>query len=1403
MRLLVDDGGSARAVTLSITSEGATVADLAASLGLGTGHALLIDGVRYPSSTDLTEVAFVDGSRIVPAGEPDGVVNDAVAVWVGVVSGPGAGTLFRTHAGCSITIGRAQTNDLTIDNTSVSACHSRLNVARSGQVEVEDLGSRNGTRVDGDPISQPTHLTASQIVRLGSSSIRTVTVDPKERSVGASNGHADDGGHILFNRPPRAPVPEGARPVAVPQVGDTEANPRLAVVSLLAPLVLAGVMVVALGSWRYALFGLFSPLMALGNWFSSRRRVGKERTRAGRREQEEFERFGLELEAAVVAERLRRRDFAPDLIEVRKRIELPTPQLWERRPDATDAFVFRLGVGETLWDVPLVRSGGIDSPGTAEAVSKARRLVDAEILVDLRNGHLGIVGDQSAGTGLLSSAVLQLATHHGPADLQVVVFTSADRVDLWRSTQWLPHSSQLESGAPRVLCGEDAQAFANALLEEVSGEVPPSWLVVLDDATLVRGRGSAIRKLLAERSSVFALVMAATMDELPSSVTVVVDATSSDDGEFTMWSPQLPGHTSSGILDLLSEEDARSLFCSMARFHDPELIADTGALPSQVSGRQVHDEWVDPAAVASKWALGRDARGLATAIGVGPSGRVNLDLVADGPHALVAGTTGSGKSEFLRSLVAGLALENGPDRVVFVLIDYKGGSAFDRCADLPHVVGVVTDLDDHLAQRALQSLEAELHHRERLLRAADVSDVAGYHRAGSPGGQLPRLVVVIDEFATLRAELPEFVASLVSIAQRGRSLGVHLVLATQRPSGAVDANIRANTNLRVALRVQSAADSTDVVDSAVAATIPRGLPGRAFVRRGERDLVAVQTAFLSGPAERGGSPFRIESMLKIDGAIEHDRDPAPPDQGPEVSELDEIVAAVAEAATGLPAPRRPWLDDLPVHVLPEDVAHLADSGQVDRGVVPFLVGDDPNKQRRVLRGWSPSIGHLAVVGVRGSGVSTALMSVVAELGHGLELDTGERSAPWVFVADHAGSALAATQTWPHVGCTLEATDVARHRRLMTVLESEFDRRRRLLPGEVDAEPQIVVVVDGVSGFFETLDAEPGSPMSDLLSRLGRDGPSMRISFVVGAERPGDIPRMMRSQIRDTLVLEQSSLNEFSAVGVSTKNLPRFVPGRGLFGADHMVCQVIDHGSSFDPANVSIEVPPPEIHELPTSLNFDGLSDAVVGDDLAVPIGREVATHAEASLVVRSGDHVLVAGPAGSGRTTTLRSIARKVRDVDTGVVLVGVVPAAGSLKLLDSDVLDAGGSIDEIEHVLRMAMSDERRWIVFVDDADRIDGEGGPLADLARASHPNVTLIVAMRTSAGRSDYGHWTRHIRRSGVGVLLSPDNTLDGELLGVRLPRNQRVEPHPGRGYLVGAQGSTEVHVAECGTNDPNNA
>jgi S-DNA-T family DNA segregation ATPase FtsK/SpoIIIE len=400
--------------------------------------------------------------------------------------------------------------------------------------------------------------------------------------------------------------------------------------------------------------------------------------------------------------------------------------------------------------------------------------------------------------------------------------------------RWLPHcaprgsedcvalvGTDLESASKRVteLVAEVTARLAKAPADAAGGgfggaaaepvadsDLGPKILVVLDGARQLR-RIPGMPQLLAaaKRTGVYAVCIDESARVLPEECAVVLSWDIPGQGGPAMLADQVSVAWADRVARALapvrdvSRDDSASMIPDSARLldliHMPDPSADLVLMAWQKRGRTTK-----------------------VPIGISADGLYILDLSADGPHGLIAGTTGAGKSELLQTIIAVLCVANRPDAMTFVLIDYKGGSAFKDCARLPHTVGMVSDLDGHLTLRALDSLGAELKRREEMLLHAGAKDIEDYWDTRRLRPELnlepmPRLVLIIDEFAAMVAELPDFVHGLIDIARRGRSLGVHLLLATQRPAGVVSADIRANTNLRIALRVTSSDESADVTSS--------------------------------------------------------------------------------------------------------------------------------------------------------------------------------------------------------------------------------------------------------------------------------------------------------------------------------------------------------------------------------------------------------------------------------------------------------------------------------------------------------------------------------------------------------------------------------------------------------------
>lgn len=1112
-----------------------------------------------------------------------------------------------------------------------------------------------------------------------------------------------------FNRPPRSPLPPVPAEVVPPRRPDPPpARVPINVASVLAPLAIAAAMVLVVRNAALALFAVLSPVVLIANAWENRHRSRREVRRGERRWAAELARFETDVEAAAEAARERLGAICPDLAEVARRAARTSPALWQRRPREDDFLHVRIGSGVRIRDGPIT--------------------------VDLRHGPLGIVGPRGPALAVARGVVAQVAVHHGPADVTITALVDPSATDEWDWLKWLPHAAPATSGQT---------AFA-----------------VVHGADLLTGRASPARVLFAA-DGVSGVVVAATTDELPARCAAVLELDGDDGvGELSLVGD---GARTTLMADGMAADVARALACALAPIDDPELPAGVTALPASV--RLV--DLLAPAAIDR-----RRNPGLRAPLGAGIDGVVMLDLVADGPHALVAGTTGSGKSELLRALVAGLAACNTVEHLALALVDFKGGTAFAACARLPHVVGFVTDLDEALAARALRCLEAELRFRERVLRDAGANDITDY-LAQPRRAPLPRLVVVVDEFATLRDELPDFVSALVGVAQRGRGLGVHLVLATQRPSGAVSDDIRANTNIRIALRVQDAPDSTDVIGAPDAASLPRALPGRALVRLGPAEVVTVQAAFVGGPAVRGPRPRVVVTPFALTPVGDHEREPTT-EHAPAATDLSVLVDSIVEDhhRRGLAPPRRLWPPPLPADVELDtvvSVAVAAPNAQTD--LLPFLLLDDPDAQAQHVGGWRPRAGNLLLLGGPGSGATTALASIALSLAR-----TCPPDAAHLYAIDLGAGELVALDGLPQCGAVVVAGEVERLRRLVRFLVCELAERRSRGAVACRCLPAIVVLVDGAGALTGAVEGIDGLALLDDLTSVVAGGPEVGIAFALAADRAGAVPAALAALATDRLVFRSADGYELVSLGVNPRDVGELPPGRAVAFPSRFLAHVARPTVPLAEAVVAVarSVPPPvsppaAIGVLPAVVPVAAVAPGSVGASRPWRLSIAVADDdlRGAALPIHEAEHVLVAGPARSGRTTALLAIEAAFRHaVPDGTVTVVAPPRSPLAPRAGAPVPARGPAL------------------VLVDDADRIDDDDGVLAALLAGTdvHPDVHVVAAARSDALRARYDHWTRAVRRSGLGLLLQPDVDVDGDLLGVRLPRRPPIARLAGRGYLV---------------------
>ncbi|OIH84517.1 cell division protein FtsK [Arthrobacter sp. UCD-GKA] len=1415
MRVLIQTDGQRLDRELGGFAPATTLAQLLVSAGAAApapGSTLYVDAAAVPADTPLSELLLLEGSTIslapVPRPEP-------LRGWSATVSGGlDAGTIVPLPAHRPLVIGRSPQADLVLGTESASWHHASVQLEGDG-VRVRDAGSTNGTLLAGQPVDQDgVLLTAPATLLMGGTTVllRPALVESPAPEPGSLH-NLTPAATAPFNRPPRPGTPPEPDPLSAPVRKDVPPASKFSYITVLAPLLLAGAMVLMLGDARFAMFAALSPVMAVGMFFEQKHR----RKRNLKEEDERFAAaladFAAEVADAAADQGTRRHTRIPDPATVLRIAAMPTTGLWQRRSGSAGFLALNAGTGDVPWAPKLDdRSAPVPDKLVREALDTSR-IPAAPLLVDLTDaGVVGIVGDRAGALALARSLLIQAAVHAGPADLSVAVLCDRGRHEDWAWASWLPHTRR--PGSSERWLSDDRKrsaALLRALRESLDERPGGTTLLVLDSEVLTEGRDAPARELLGHGRSipglggrgpgqgprVSGIVIAASEQQLPAACTTVItvgaDAAASvhDLGELTV----VPDVVLAG----LGLDAAERCAMDLARFDDPELVVPGAALPSLVRLPELPGmPSPDAASIRAAWAK---ATGFSAPIGTSESGTMSLDLVKDGPHGLVGGTTGSGKSEFLRSLVAGLAARNDATRLNFILIDFKGGAAFAACEALPHTIGTISNLDEQLADRALRSLEAEMARRQRIFAAAgeDIDNLDAY-LATNPDEPMPRLLLVVDEFAMLAKDFPEVLSSLVSVAAVGRTLGVHMVLATQRPAGVVNDDILANTNLRVALRVQSRDDSSNVIGVPAAAGITRAQTGRAYIKLGQDEITGVQTALVTGRASRADS---TELVLNDIGHFGHPAPVRAPAPGTEsgASDLDELIAAINQAHedAGFGVPRPVWPVALGERVDlagfdPADAEAEAAPGRLASTIpvigavrgrtIEVALKDEPEAQRQSPAGWDLARGNLLLLGIAGSGTSTTLASLA--LAAAAATDPRELD---LLVLDTGSRALAPLAGLPHTSAYVGTGPGSREQqaRFLRHLRTEL-LRRRADPG---ARRETLVLIDGLATLRDEFADYDGQGLLDALNRAYADGPALGLHFAVSTTRAKAVPSAIDEVTVQKWLYRLADPYDYSALGVRGSNIPAAVPGRCVDAGSLRQMHVATPGSGLAAAVERVaerwadaEPKPAAIGRLPEQLTVAelGAPASLDGEPWRFPVGLREEDLAPGVLEVYEGEHVLIAGPARSGKSTLLLALAESIRASAAAsgqpVAVWGACDRRSPLATADLDKVAVGA--EDLPALLASIRLERGPVVLLVDDAERFEDSDAALANLL-ASSARVCVIAAGRSADLRGLYSHWTKTLRKSRCGVLLVPDVDYDGELLGVTLPRRAPVAVTPGRGYL----------------------
>ncbi len=1392
----------------------------------GTSAPLYVDGTLLNPVLPLRESPMCDGS-VVSLGHPAGCLppEPAGLVEVRVVSGPDSGGVFRLPAGVA-DIGGASDAAVRVEDPSLPPAAATVEIAADGSATVTP---KPGVEVwlDDERLAEPAPWRVGQRLAAGWSVVELAVPEPPDAVVQRS----EDGG-LDYNRPPRLRPPARPARFRIPSP-PTQADRRpLPILMALAPLVLAGVMVFALGNFLFLGFALLSPVMVIGNYVTDRRHGRKTYSQRVAEYRERTAALEAEAREALHAEETVRRAECMDPAAALLTATGPRSRLWERRRDDPDHLLLRVGTGDLPSQVVL------DDPTREEHKrSVTWTAVDVPVTVSLRErGVLGVAGPAGTPRALARWVLAQAAILHSPRDVKTYVLTDAAGRTSWQWVRWLPHARPLDEPHSGALIGADTDTVA-ARISELAAVVTarikatrdssattfadPDVVVVLDGARRLRQQPGVIQILKDGPSvGVYAVCLDADERMLPAECAAVVTVDPSGGLRLRQTGEDPVGNVRpEAVTQAWCERVARGL----APLRDVSNDEADAALPAACRLLDVLQlEPPTPEAITARWRAG--GRSTAALLGTSLDGPHAVDLARDGPHGLVAGTTGAGKSELLQSLVASLAVANRPDAMQFVLVDYKGGSAFKDCVDLPHTAGMVTDLDAHLVERALESISAELRRRERLLADAGAPDIDAYLKVAGANPELPplpRLLIVIDEFASLVRELPDFVTGLVDLARRGRSLGVHLILATQRPSGVVSPEIRANTDLRIALRVTDGPESSDVIDAPDAGRIAKSTPGRAYIRSGSSPLVPVQTCRVGG-RRPGATPVASSKpwVAKLDPARLGHPLPAPPQRAvaeEEVTDLAVLVETIGKAtqALGIPAQPSPWLPPLPEQLVLDDLPEPVSAGRL--APVSYGLDDLPaEQQQRPACLDFATFGHLFAVGGPRTGRSQLLRTVAGSIGR-----THSAADVQLYGIDCGNGALLPVAGLPHCGAVVRNTQTERAVRLVHRLSAEMQRRVELLSeggfadvGEQRATvapeqrlPHLVVLIDRWESFTISLGEIDNGQLTDDIYRLLREGASLGLHLIVSGDR-SLLTGRMSTLTDEKIVFRLPDRGDFSMIGINPRKVSDSMPaGRALRAESGVETQVallardttgqaqasalarIAERARERDTDLPAALRPFRVDVLPARMGFeqawelhepagvDGSMWALVGigGDTLRAYGPELATGTPG---------FVIAGPPSSGRSTVLVAMVRSLRRAGVGVV--AVTPRPSPLRRIADDrvAVLTGARLDPDE--LNAAIADAGETaVVVIDDAQllRDCAAGDELLGLLRAgAGSGRAVVIAGDTEGVCSGFSGWQVEMKKARRGLLLSPQSITDGDLVGARIPRSVIGQPLvPGRGLL----------------------
>lgn len=1140
-------------------------------------------------------------------------------------------TKMSIEEGTTIKIGRSNSidNDIVYANRFVSATHAHVSYT-NGSWKIEDKDSTNGTFVNGYRTSEKLLVPGDTIYIMGLKIIlgkdflaynnpddRVVLMSDKLKKfpLKQADTTADEDYELnpmdYFYRSPRfkRDIEKAVFKIdSPPQSNKGEETPFILLIGPSITMGMAsmttGIFAVnnalANGNVKAAVPSIvmsFSMLLGTILWpMVSKRYEKKRKNEKEIIRQQKYKQYLEDMSEKIKQECLKQeailRENYISVTECVDRIKSVHRNLWERSYGQNDFLRLRLGLGNT----PLIadiqyseRKFTIDNDNLQEELLKLcetpKVLENIPITLSLYDSCIsGVIGDKKITKEFAKSLIFQMASLYSYDEVKLVFVYDEDDSKDYDFVKWLPHVWNNEKNIRLIATNNNELKEVSVFLEkevEIRANLNESdledvtpYYIIISLSKKLADRAEMMKQIYANKKNIHMSVITFydELKNLPKECATVVEL---EAGQGKLYSKNdISGQYVSFTPDENIKTNTLELSVMLSNIY-LDTLANSYKLPSTYTFLEMYGVGkVEHMNARTRWKENDPTKSLEASVGVDELGepfKLDLHEKFHGPHGLVAGMTGSGKSEFIITYILSLAVNYHPNEVAFILIDYKGGGMAKAFETLPHTAGIITNLDGAAVKRSLISIESELKRRQTIFadssKKLNISNIDIYkyqklYREKKVSEPLPHLFIISDEFAELKTQQPEFMTQLISAARIGRSLGVHLILATQKPAGVVDDQIWSNSKFRICLKVQERSDSMDMLKRPDAAELTQ--TGRFYLQVGYNELFEIGQSGWAGatyyPSDRVITE-KDNSVIVID-KIGHVVKQAKVDKRKSLlanpkKQLDVITDYLCDIAKeeGIKT-RQLWLEPIPGIIYLKELKDKYPEVITEKYILNPIIGeyDDPSRQQQCpLMLPLSREGNAVIYGVSGSGKTTFINTMIYSL---LQEHTPDEVN--LYLLDFASETLKAFSKAPHVGDVILSYETEKVNNLFKLLYSEIEKRKKTfadfggdyqsyLTSEGVSIPSIVVVINNYSAFMELFEDK-----EEAVSYMTREGTKYGIYFVLTAVGTGVVRFRLLQNFKQLFVLQLNDSSDYSTVVGKTDGLvPSKFKGRGLVKLDQI------------------------------------------------------------------------------------------------------------------------------------------------------------------------------------------------------------------------------------------------------------